>query len=258
MIAIGICAGPGDRFESIAGPALAVALGPTATVWVLREQTSIAVAYNALIDRARQTSDLAGLVLIHDDVAVVDPEFVAKVTAALADPDVAVAGVVGGRGPRAGMPWFSCAERFGQIRDAAGVHVHDTTERATTSGEAQGNVDVDVVDGLMLALSPWAIANLHFEQRRYPPFHGYDSDICSQARAAGKRVVVTSVDIAHHTKGIFASKQSYTDWIRAGFAWRLRWQDLPPAGRVVLRIRHRAVPLEVMVRPSTRKRRNAL
>ena len=38
----------------------------------------------------------------------------------------------------------------------------------------------------MIVLSPWAVRNLSFDER-VAGRHGYDVDICLQARAAGKR-----------------------------------------------------------------------
>lgn len=49
---------------------------------------------------------------------------------------------------------------------------------------------MEMVDGCILVLSPWAVANLRFDEERYSGFHGYDADICFEARSQGKRVVL--------------------------------------------------------------------
>ena len=49
----------------------------------------------------------------------------------------------------------------------------------------------------MIVLSPWAVRNLSFDER-ISGRHGYDVDICLQARAAGKRVVTADLRVIHH------------------------------------------------------------
>src|SRR5205085_124080 len=64
-----------------------------------------------------------------------------------------------------------------------------------------GTHDVETVDGLVMALSPWAVRNLRFDEDSYEGFDAYDADFCAQARAAGKRVVVTELPVIHrHTR----------------------------------------------------------
>ena len=47
--------------------------------------------------------------------------------------------------------------------------------------------EVDSVYGLLLALSPWAVRNLRFDESLGPRY-GHDFDLCAQARAAGRKV----------------------------------------------------------------------
>ena len=48
--------------------------------------------------------------------------------------------------------------------------------------------EVDMVDGYLLILSRWAINELRFDERDVGPgFHGYDADICFQARGGAAR-----------------------------------------------------------------------
>jgi len=50
------------------------------------------------------------------------------------------------------------------------------------------HADVDVVDGLFLALAPPAFERLSVDEG-LAFFHGYDIDLCLQARQSGLRVV---------------------------------------------------------------------
>ena len=48
-----------------------------------------------------------------------------------------------------------------------------------------------------MALSPWAMRNLRFDES-LGRIHGYDFDICMQARTAGKKVVTADLQVVHH------------------------------------------------------------
>jgi hypothetical protein len=245
MIAFGICVGPSDRFERVCQPAL-TALAPDCEVVALRQQRSIASAYNQILDRYVGRTDIQAVVLIHDDVELVDTTWQQTLLSALTAPDVAIVGVIGASG-RGGMAWFTRQHKFGHVTEP---HNSYDFERTPTA--------VDVLDGLFLAMSPWAIENLRFDEHRYPAFHGYDSDICAQARAQGREVLVSPIDVVHHTAGAFGSTRSYEDWIRAGLAWRLRWGQLRGTQRAIARARLTTLPIEVRVRPSVRARRRGL
>ena len=80
-----------------------------------------------------------------------------------------------------------------------------------------------MLDGLCLVLSPWAIQHLRFDESAFDGFHGYDSDICLQARAAGRRVRVTDLPLMHHTHGGYGDAAAYA---RASAAFAAKWRDL--------------------------------
>ena len=46
-------------------------------------------------------------------------------------------------------------------------------------------------------MSPWAVRELRFDES-LGQMHGYDLDICLQARAAGKKVVTADFRVVHH------------------------------------------------------------
>jgi Glycosyltransferase like family len=164
--------------------------------------TSICVAYNKILDYYRGWSDLEALVLVHDDLEITDTFFEDKLRAALAE-DVAIVGVCGGP-VDSSLAWW----------DAEGCIGHQATDSGLIDfGPREG--DVAIVDGSIMALSPWVVANLRFGD--YPGFHGYPA-ICRDARAAGRRVVVADIDTHHHTRVGWKSdeiKRSFTvtDWM---------------------------------------------
>lgn len=215
----GICVSSVQRFESIARPGIQ-RVAPNASVLARFDQASIFEAYNDIIEAA---ADSAALVLIHDDLELRDTELERKLRDLFANPQVAIVGVVGGRNVT-DMAWWHCEEKIGHAPDTFWEHRADIPDG-----------DVDAVDGVFLALSPWAIRNLRFDTTRFRGFHGYDADICRQAKAAGKRVVVADIETFHHTASGYASGTHA--WHEALYAWRLKWQSSTVVTRIGWRAR---------------------
>jgi 2-polyprenyl-3-methyl-5-hydroxy-6-metoxy-1,4-benzoquinol methylase len=189
MIAFASCIGSEDKYRAIAVPGLRRAAEPDSLVAEVTTDSSIFAAYNEALDAVAGRDDLEALVLLHEDVEIVDPEFCAKLRAALADPRVAVVGVVGARRVT-GLAWWR-GECFGRVAETRAV-----------IDFGGGSHEVETVDGLLMALSPWAVRNLRFDEQTFSGFDGYDADVCFQARAAGKRVVVAPLDVVHaHARG---------------------------------------------------------
>lgn len=241
---VGICAGDTEKAERIALPAIHLA-APGAVVSLRRNQKAILEAYNSLLEEASSIPDLELVLLIHDDVELGGPDDVAAIRAALADRRVGLVGAVGGKGG-GGMSWWSRQERFGHVREPHNVYA--------LSPECRYPVEVDVVDGCLLAIAPDLARQLRFERRGYPGFHGYDAEISSSVRSLDRAVVVAWLNLTHHTAGAFGNAASYEAWVRANLTWRLRWQSMGKRQRLWLRVRRSACPVEVRVHPHHRKR----
>ena len=197
MIAFASCVGSAEKFREYAQPGLRLACEDDSLVAEVTTETSIFEAYNEVLEAFAERDDLEALVLLHEDVEIVDTSFLAKVRKRLGDdPDIAVIGVVGARGVK-GLSWWEadtygrCLETRGLVDFGGGFH------------------DVDVVDGLLMVLSPWAVRNLRFDSESFSGFHGYDLDMCLQARAAGKRVVVDDLGVIHYTKGGYGDSDAF-------------------------------------------------
>lgn len=233
MILYGVCIGRDAKYEAYAAAGLR-RIDASDRVLESRDNRSIFPAYNRFLDHAREERDLEALVLLHDDLEILDPAFEDKVRAHLAD-DVAILGTIGGRGPRS-VRWSQARERYGRQPDAYyGANDH-----------GGGEAEVDMVDGCILILSPWAVHNLRFDAERFDGFHAYDADICMQARAAGRKVMVIELDTFHHTKGGFGDLEAHR---RADDIFRRKWglprdpmrvrlgRRYPVAARVVSAVR---------------------
>ena len=156
--------------------------------------------YNLIIDQVKDRDGLEALVLLHQDSEIVDADFCSRVRAALADPEVAIVGCAGAIGVRSiawwegSVTWASFGHRY---REHGGGQIEGPTWDRDEIPVYGRTGEVEALDGFMLALSPWAVRNLRFDEA-LGQFHGYDFDICLQAREAGKKVVAADIKVIHH------------------------------------------------------------
>jgi hypothetical protein len=184
------------------------------TVVLARE--SIGSSYqrtvNALLDELAERPDVDGTVVIHQDVELLGANAAAILEERFADPRVAIVGAVGAR-YRAGLIWNAAEPRGARIElpdGYEGIDLHS------------GYSIVATVDGVLIAMSPWAVRNLRFDLRFERWFHGYDVDICLQARAHGRLVVVDDVPIRHFQIDGYRNGRG-AEWIEAEMEIRRKW-----------------------------------
>ena len=218
MIVYGCCVGPSGKYESDLRPSLERVV-PGARLITRHGQASIFEAYNSIMDEAATMREMAGLVLVHDDVVLRDRRTEQKIEAALRDGTVGVAGVVGGKGQRE-LSWWESSTLLGHVEHA--THVDDFT---------RGPAEADVVDGLFVAVSPWVVRNVRLDGNGYPPFHGYDGELCSLVRSKGKKVEILDIDVFHDCKPGPWDRPEYS---QALVEWRRRWTARTPLERVAL------------------------
>ena len=202
-VAYGTCVGSWDKLQRwviprVAGPLLA-----------LSGQTSIAVAYNAILD-AYQNMDLEAVILLHDDLEILDPAAEEVFLAALAQENVGLVGVAGGS-DRQGLAWWNVEPVGHQQTDAMNIDF----------GQRSG--DVDILEGSLLVFSAYAAKTFRFDTR-LSGFHGYD-EISKQVTNAGLRAVVVDVDTHHHNSMGFKSEQSHQEWLQGDRFYREKWHS---------------------------------
>jgi hypothetical protein len=200
MIVFGCSIVSPEAYMRYAGPGIRRAQEAGSKVFALQAAGSIFRSYNLLLAQAAVLDDLEALVLVHQDTEILDTQFCVKLRRSLRDPDVGVVGCVGSVGAQS-IAWWqdstvvgSFVQRYhefggGEIQAFASAGKHPSLR--AREGE------VDTVDGLMMALSPWAVRNIRFDESLGPNW-GYDFDYCQQVRAAGRKVVVADVRVAHH------------------------------------------------------------
>ena len=92
-------------------------------------------------------------------------------------------------------------------------------------------------------MSPWAVRNLRFDES-LGLLHGYDLDICLQARAAGKKVVTTDFRaIHHHSLDLIGDQDA---WVAAHMQIAEKWEGaLDRGGRQNWKLRARRAEAEL-------------
>jgi hypothetical protein len=227
MIAFGTSITRPDVYRRCAEPGIRRAAEPDSEVFAFESVGSLFRSYNAVLDAAAACEDLEALVLVHQDAEIVEPDLCDKVREALADPEVGVVGCVGAIGVRS-IAWWE-----GSVTLASFIHRYDDDgggdlpafSWAWTDAPPYARTgEVDTLDGFLLALSPWAVRELRFDES-LGQLHGYDFDFCLQVRAAGRKAVTADFRaIHHHALEPFSDSE---DWIAAHVRVAEKW-----AGRV--------------------------
>ena len=231
MIVFGTAVTDGETYEREALPGIQRVAEEDSVVLAHQSAGSVFRNYNLLLDKAAEQENLEALVLLHQDVELVDEDFAEKVRGALADPEVAIVGCAGAIGVRSiawwqgALTWAGLTHRYPEYGGGDFPAISwrpETIPAYATTGE------VDSVDGFVMALSPWAVRNLRFDES-LGKLHGYDFDICMQARAAGKKVATADFRaIHHHTLELVQEPET---WIQTYVRLAEKWADqLPETG----------------------------
>lgn len=229
MIIFGTAITSPELYERWAEPGIRSVMEPDSKLFAHQTTGSLFRNYNLMLDLARDEPDLEALVIVHQDTELLEDEhFCTKVREALADPDVAIAGCVGAIGVRSiawwegAVTWASFIHRYEEI-GGGDITAMTFSESMAPSFAQLG--EVDSIDGFVMVLSPWAVHNLRFDES-LGRLHGYDFDICCQARAAGKKVVTANLPaIHHHSLDLISDPDS---WIEAYIRLAEKWDGTFP------------------------------
>ena len=199
--------GSWDRFDQYVVPHAA-----GRPIVALSGQTSIAAAYNSILDAYRygpSRQDINMVILQHDDLEILEPGAEERIAELMRRP-------AGHRAGRRGRRLARVAGWAGGTTTRSGIRRTDAM--MIDFGPRAGNVDL--LEGSLLVFSRWALGNLRFDER--PGFHGYD-EIAMQAARKGMRVVVADIDTHHHTALGFDNESSHADWLAADQWFREKW-----------------------------------
>jgi hypothetical protein len=231
MIAFGCAISDSELYQRYAKPGIQLAVEHDGVVFAQASPGSVARIYNLILEQAAARDDLEALVLINEQAEILDPRFGEKLRRAFSDPDVAVVGCAGAIGVRS-IAWWE-----GTVTWASSVYRDNELggEEFPSLPLSEQNCDgphmgeVDVVDGVVMALSPWAVRELRFDESLGPRY-GYEYDFCLQARAAKRKVVTEDLRIAHYYP--LAVIDDPDTWIEAHMRTAEKWDGRMPNGIV--------------------------
>jgi Glycosyltransferase like family len=215
-------------YAKAAEPGIRRAAEPDSEVLPTAAAGSIFRSYNLILDTVADREDLEALVLLHQDAEIAGADFCARLREALADPDVGVVGCVGAVGVRS-IAWWE-----GSVTWASFTHRYDELGGGEVPALSWANGDlpafaqtgeVDTVDGFVLALSPWVVRNVRFDES-LGQLHGYDLDFCLQVRAAGRKVVTADFKVVHHHSLELVSNPE--TWLAAHMRLAEKWDGRMP------------------------------
>ena len=231
MIIFGTAVTDSEIYDRYATPGIERAAERDSIVLAHHTAGSVFRNYNVLLDEAAAHDDLEALVLLHQDVELADSDFAATIREALDDPEVAIVGCVGAVGVRS-LAWWQGALRWAGLThrypEYGGGDFPGISWRPELAPSYAETGEVDSVDGFVMALSPWAVRNLRFDES-LGKLHGYDFDICMQARAAGKKVAAAEFRaIHHHSLELINDPET---WVQTHIRLAEKWHDhLPETG----------------------------
>jgi hypothetical protein len=120
------------------------------------------------------------------------------------------------------VTWASFVHRYGEL---GGGELPGFAWDTGSAPPFARTGDVDVVDGFLMALSPWVVRNIRFDES-LGQLHGYDLDFCLQVRAAGRRVRTTDFHAIHnHSLELVSDPDG---WVEAHMRVARKWDGRMP------------------------------
>lgn len=250
MIAFGCSITSPEVYERCAQPGIELAREPDSKLFVYQASGSIYRSYNLILDKAGACEDLDALVLLHQDAEILDPDFCQQLRCALRDPDVGVVGCVGASGARS-IAWWegttisgSFLHRYDEL--GGGEFLAFSPNGGEPSRDRSAIHEVDTVDGFMMALSPWTVRNVRFDESLGPHW-GYDFDLCLQVRSANRKVATAALKVAHNRPLALVGSQDR--WMAAHMRAAEKWEGrlAPGESNVDWKLRARRAEAEAVV-----------
>jgi Glycosyltransferase like family len=220
MIAFATAISETEAYERFAAPGIALAAEPDSEVYAFAAVGSISRSLNVLLDAAADQDDLEALIIVRQDTQIAAADICRVVRRQLTDPGVGVAGCMGASGFR-GIAWWE-----GDVSCGPVVHRYYKHGGGEFTGFPWAAADaplgeVDAVDGCLLALSPWVVRNVRFDET-LTPAHGFDVDFCRQVRGEGRKVVTAELAvIRHHSLELVGDPEL---WVESHIRFAQKWE----------------------------------
>jgi Glycosyltransferase like family len=224
MIAFGCSVAESEAYRRYAEPGIQRVSEPDSEVFAFASVGSVFRSYNLLIDAVAGRGDLEAFVLVHPHGEIVDPDFCAKVREVLRDPDVAVVGCAGATEVES-IAWWEGSVVAAPIVQRYQEHGGGELPAFSWTHAAAPLAEVEVVDGFLLVLSPWAVRNVRFDET-LGLGHGFDFDYCRQVRAAGRKVVAADLRAVYYRSLELISDLDL--WVDSHMKVAEKWDDSIP------------------------------
>jgi len=222
-VSVVICSIRPEKFDAVCANYRALLAGVPHEIIGIHDARSLCEGYNRGIRRA--SGDV--IVLSHDDVVLVNPDFAARLLAHLSNHDlVGVAGttrLISGNWIDAGWPHLH-GQIASQIHQPGRLVVTAYQIRAATVPGAQA------LDGAFLALRREAFERVQFDERTFDGWHLYDLDFVYSAHLAGLRIAVCNdLCLIHNSIGAYHDRwEHYVQRFLQKHGARLAKGEKPP------------------------------
>src|SRR5258706_4121249 len=198
-----VCSIRPERCEAVCAQYRALLAGMQHEIIGIDDARSLCEGYNRGLRRA--SGEI--VVLSHDDVVMVNPDFATRLLQHLSNHDlIGVAGttrLISGNWIDAGWPHL-----HGQI----GSQISKPGSLMVTAYQVRGAVvpNAQALDGAFLALRRDVFERVQFDERTFDGWHLYDLDFVFSAHLAGLRTAVCNdLCLIHNSIGAYAEKWDY-------------------------------------------------
>lgn len=177
------------------------------------------------LNQAWRLAETEFICILHNDTEMLEPTWLTRLLAPLADPDVGVTGLYG----------IKRLRRDGRF--VGRTIVHSLAEGPTVRPEGE---EVAVVDSVVMCLRRRLMEEVGGFDEGYGFYHGLDRDLCFAVRERGRRCVTVRAEFLHHGGGTRTAEFSTRpDHARTDLALRRA-----ALARFVAKYRHR-LPCDV-------------
>jgi hypothetical protein len=219
LIAFGSSISGAEAYRRYAEPGIRLAAEPDSAVFAFAAVEPVGRTYNLILEAAAARNDLEALALVHPHTEIVDPQFCAKVRAALADQAVGAVSCAGARGVRS-IAWWEREVVCARVRQRYEEHGGGEIDSIAWARRQAPPAEVEALDGQLLVLSPWAARNVRFDESLLLG-HGFDLDFSLQVREAGRKLMVADLRVVHHRSLELISDLAV--WVEAHIRLAEKW-----------------------------------
>jgi len=223
-VSIIICSIDPDKFARVTANYRQLFQQDSIEIIGIHDARSLCEGYNRAVRQARGET----LILSHDDIQILTPDFGQRLRSHLSTFDIiGVAGtkrVVGGAWFLAGHPYdFQLVTSPHPGRDELAIVIRGGGETVIS--------EIQALDGLFLACRREIASSIRFDEETFDHFHGYDIDFTFRAFLDGYRLAVCrDLFLIHYSHGQFNDDWNrYRARFETKFAAKLEphWRALP-------------------------------